>query len=373
MWHYDALGRLVAREKVSGTGGAADVRMYFDGEHDIEVVQWDGSAESHRKTRVYGERIDELLEYTDISADPDEVYYAHTDLLGSVQVMVDDTGAIAESYRYSDWGETRVVDGSFAKLGSLGSNIGNFIRYTGRERAIMATVGDDWYFYRARMYRPDAGRFGQRELLRYSSRPLKSDPQWSSKGSSMPPVSIKNCSDNQEVNIEGVLDSIGPIASDDPCIVISCECTNMPKAKDSDLPLCGSTTPSAALHWEDHGLGASAYNASGDKCTIICLVNVPDGSYCAPVTGCSGSGSGKPFGTILAHELGHATDECQEWETGGAIDEFKNQVKLWTNHKQLINSLPPPAGWASPGSPPSLDEIKDKCAKKFAKEHTPCQ
>ncbi len=68
-------------------------------------------------------------------------------------------------YRYSDWGETRVVDSSFAKLGSLGSNIGNFIRYTGRERAIMATVGDDWYFYRARMYRPDAGRFGQRSRV----------------------------------------------------------------------------------------------------------------------------------------------------------------------------------------------------------------
>ncbi len=112
-----------------------------------------------------------VRKYTDISADPDDVYYAHTDMLGSVQLMVDDTGAIAESCRYSDWGQTTVVDGTFAKLTTLGSDIGNFIRYTARERALPATFGDDWYFYRARMYRPDAGRFVQRDPLGYLDSP----------------------------------------------------------------------------------------------------------------------------------------------------------------------------------------------------------
>ncbi len=249
VWHYDALGRLVARRKVSGTGGAADVRMYFDGEHDIEVVQWDGSTESHRKTRVYGERIDELLEYTDISADPDEVYYAHTDLLGSVQVMVDDTGAIAESYRYSDWGETRVVDSSFAKLGSLGSNIGNFIRYTGRERAIMATVGDDWYFYRARMYRPDSGRFGQRDKRHATNAYgyVGANPAGASDPSGLTQLSV--------ISQVAVVGASG--ARDEPVVPPQTQCP------DHTAPGCAIKQTPGCGKWDDDG------NGNGPICDCV--------------------------------------------------------------------------------------------------------
>ncbi|MGQ0553764.1 MAG: glycosyltransferase [Planctomycetota bacterium] len=165
-WHYDALGRQVARVK-TGSGGVGDVRMYHDGVHDIEAVSWASSTETQTKRRVYGERIDELLEYTDLSADPDVDYFVHSDHLGSVLLMTDNAGNIDESYRYKEFGETTVVDGSFVKQTDLGSDIGNSFRYTGRERALPASFGDDWYWYRARTYRPEVGRFMQRDPAGY--------------------------------------------------------------------------------------------------------------------------------------------------------------------------------------------------------------
>ncbi|MGQ0554017.1 MAG: RHS repeat domain-containing protein [Planctomycetota bacterium] len=165
-WHYDALGRQIARTK-TGTGGAANVRMYYDGLHDVQVVEESSGTETLVKTRVYGERIDELLQYTDEAAEGDPAYYAHADHLGSVMLMADADGDIAESYRYKEYGETTVVDGSFVKQTDLGSDIGNFIRYTGRERAMPGSFGNDMYWYRARSYRPEVGRFMQSDPIGY--------------------------------------------------------------------------------------------------------------------------------------------------------------------------------------------------------------
>ena len=133
----------------------------------ITTVTWASSTETQSRRSVYGETIDELLELTDYEPTPDEVHYAHADKLGSIMLMVTSGGAIEESYRYKEYGETTVVDDSFAKLGNLGSNINNWKRYTGRERMIGGSVSDPWYHYRARAYRADAGRFVQQDPLTY--------------------------------------------------------------------------------------------------------------------------------------------------------------------------------------------------------------
>jgi hypothetical protein len=103
-WHYDALGRQVARTR-SGETGATDVRFYYDGIHDIEIVGWVSSTETLKRKMVYGEMVNELLEHTHTTPDPDNVYYAHADKLGSIMVMVDNTGAIQESYQADDAGQ----------------------------------------------------------------------------------------------------------------------------------------------------------------------------------------------------------------------------------------------------------------------------
>jgi len=98
-------------------------------------------------------------------------YYNHADKLDSVIVMAESDGDQAESYRYKEYGEQTVVDSSFTKLSVYASNIGNWKRYTGQEHALPSSFGDPWYFYRARVYRADAGRFVQRDPLRLSDGP----------------------------------------------------------------------------------------------------------------------------------------------------------------------------------------------------------
>ena len=161
-WHYDALGRQVARTK-AGSGGASDVHIYYDGLNDVEVCTWISSSEALDRRMVYGDRINELLEHTDVSPNPDVAYYAHADKLDSVMLLVLVDGSIQESYRYTDYGEPKVLDSSFTKQGGLNSNISNWKRYTGQEHALQSSVGDSWYHYRARAYRADAGRFVQRD------------------------------------------------------------------------------------------------------------------------------------------------------------------------------------------------------------------
>ena len=163
-WHYDAIGRQVARTR-SGSGGASDIHIYYDSLNDVEVCTWISSTETLNRRMVPGERINELLEHTDADPNPDVAYYAHSDKLDSNMLLVLADGSIQESYRYSDYGEPTVLDSSFIKLASLNSGVSNWKRYTGQEHALQSSVGDPWYHYRARAYRADAGRFVQRDPL----------------------------------------------------------------------------------------------------------------------------------------------------------------------------------------------------------------
>jgi len=158
-WHYDALGRQIARTK-SGSGGASDIHVYYDGQDDIEVTSWIASTETQLRRMVYGQRANELLEHTDYAGPTS--YYAHADKLDSVMLLVEADGDIAEGYRYKEYGEQTVVDNTFAKLTSLNSNVGNWKRYTGQEHALPSSVSDPWYFFVKGAYRADAARFVQR-------------------------------------------------------------------------------------------------------------------------------------------------------------------------------------------------------------------
>jgi len=164
-YHYDALGRLVQRDHLSAL---MKVRFYYDGLHVVEQNRYTNT-EVARKLFVFGETIDELLEYVDVAAMPDKFFYVHADRLGSMQVLVDASGNIKESYRYKEFGETTNVDGAFAKVTtSVDSPIGNPYRYTGRRSDVqIGSYNDDWYDYRARVMRPSVGRFMQRDPLAY--------------------------------------------------------------------------------------------------------------------------------------------------------------------------------------------------------------
>ena len=84
-------------------------------------------------------------------------YHVH-DALGSVTGLVDENGAVVESYLYDVFGHVAVFDGSgVLQTGTGGTASGNRFLYTGREWVAEAGL----YDYRNRVYSPKLGRFVQ--------------------------------------------------------------------------------------------------------------------------------------------------------------------------------------------------------------------
>ncbi|MCF7855312.1 MAG: hypothetical protein K9N51_10985 [Candidatus Pacebacteria bacterium] len=106
------------------------------------------------RSYTWGSGIDNLLAITVHGATETNTYYAITDHLGTVRALTDDTGAVAEAYRYDAWGNVLgVFDGNGQTL--LGSALGNRFLFHGREYS--STTG--LYNFRARWYDPTTGRW----------------------------------------------------------------------------------------------------------------------------------------------------------------------------------------------------------------------
>ena len=90
----------------------------------------------------HGERVDETLVVEQIGIGD---FFYHADHLGSVRLLTDDTGAVANTYEYDAYG--RVIASS--------ETIAQPYGFTGRERDQESGL----YYYRARYYDPVAGRF----------------------------------------------------------------------------------------------------------------------------------------------------------------------------------------------------------------------
>ena len=82
-----------------------------------------------------------------------ELYYLHADQLGSIIAITNSSGELVEQYAYSAFGEMKI----FNRIGTeiQESSIGNIFGFTGRE----FDVESDLYYYRARFYSPEIGRF----------------------------------------------------------------------------------------------------------------------------------------------------------------------------------------------------------------------
>ncbi|MGE4286976.1 MAG: RHS repeat-associated core domain-containing protein [Phycisphaerae bacterium] len=115
-----------------------------------------------RREYVYGPGIDNPIAM--ITFYDDELvglYFYHTDALGSVIAMTSVNGVVAEKYRYSPFGRTTIYDGSGGEIAR--SAIGNPYMFTARRLDEESGL----YYYRARMYKPEIGRFLQTDPLGY--------------------------------------------------------------------------------------------------------------------------------------------------------------------------------------------------------------
>ena len=111
---------------------------------------------------VYGPGIDEPICMIDVQ-NGNAMYYYHYDGLGSVVALSNDNAQIVETYSYEVFGKTTIKDANGTILLTRASAFGNPFMFTGREYDSETGL----YYYRARYYRPEIGRFMQVDPLEY--------------------------------------------------------------------------------------------------------------------------------------------------------------------------------------------------------------
>jgi RHS repeat-associated protein len=130
---YDPFGRRIYKSSSSGTSIYA-----YDGDDLVEETNSAGAAVARYSQ---GLNIDEPLAMLRSSA----TSYYQADGLGSVTSLSNGAGAVAQNYTYDSFGNIIATTGSLV----------NAFRYTGREWDTETSL----YYYRARYYDPNVGRF----------------------------------------------------------------------------------------------------------------------------------------------------------------------------------------------------------------------
>ncbi len=153
---YGPFGRRTAKTVSSET-----VKYIYDG--DQVIAEYNGSGTLLRKF-IYGTGIDEPL----VMETGGTQYYYHFDALGSVTALTDSDGALVETYRYDVYGKPCIMDASdpFAIeccFSACSTTVGNPYLFTGRRFDSESGL----YYYRARHYSPELGRFLQADPIEY--------------------------------------------------------------------------------------------------------------------------------------------------------------------------------------------------------------
>jgi len=146
------------RRQVNRGGGDVS-RYYFDGDQEIfETDNAGGSYTANSITRRYVRlpgSVDEallMIDYTGACGATGCERWAHQNRLGSVVAVTDESGVVVEQHTYSPYGEA-----------GAGGNSGFPFRFTGQK--LDAETG--LYYYKARYYDPETGRFLQTDPIGY--------------------------------------------------------------------------------------------------------------------------------------------------------------------------------------------------------------
>jgi RHS repeat-associated protein len=145
-YKYDFMGRRVKKD----VGGTVTKYCYDGGQ---VIAEYDGNDTLLRKF-TYGPGIDEPIYMSIVGGSR---YYYHYDGLGSVVALSSSLGdiGIVEKYEYDVFGEVIIRDANNSVLSE--SSVANPYMFTGRR--LDNETGN--YYYRARYYKPEIGRFLQ--------------------------------------------------------------------------------------------------------------------------------------------------------------------------------------------------------------------
>ena len=154
-YSYDYMGRRISKTVY----GSPDVTTKYCYDGDQVIAEYDGSDNLLRKF-IYGPGIDEPILMIDV-ADGNNVYYYHFDGLGSVAALSNENSEIAEKYRYDVFGGPTIRDANNTIISQ--SSIANPYMFTSRR----FDTENALYYYRARYYAYDIGRFLQTDPIGY--------------------------------------------------------------------------------------------------------------------------------------------------------------------------------------------------------------
>jgi RHS repeat-associated protein len=143
IFKYDPFGRRIYKSSSAGTSVYA-----YDGDNLVEETNSSGAAVARYSQT---QNVDEQLAMLRSGA----TSYYHTDGLGSVTSLSNTAGALAQTYTFDSFGKTTTSTGSLT----------NPFRYTGREFDVETNL----YFYRARYYDPNAGRFTSEDPVKFKA------------------------------------------------------------------------------------------------------------------------------------------------------------------------------------------------------------
>jgi RHS repeat-associated protein len=152
---YDPENRLVLVRK-SGPYGTLDyetiTKYVYDGDHCI--AEYNAYNQLKRKY-IYGPCTDEPICLIDTMTSPAVTSYYHFDGLRSVVALTNSSGNTVEVYEYDVYG----------RVGATDANHPNRFMFTGREYDKETGL----YYYRARYYNPQIGRFLQTDPVGYGA------------------------------------------------------------------------------------------------------------------------------------------------------------------------------------------------------------
>lgn len=149
---YDAMNRRVSKSVVDGN---ITTTYTYSGSQVLEEAE-NGT---FKRSYIYGNYVDEPLAMYD--AVNNKTYTYIRDRQYSIVGLVDENGAVIESYKYSAYGLRTVFDANGDEIAC--TNYNNYYGYTGRRFDEESGL---WY-YRNRMYSAELGRFLQRDPAGY--------------------------------------------------------------------------------------------------------------------------------------------------------------------------------------------------------------
>jgi len=152
---YDARNRVVARsyQAVDAEKSTLTLNTY----DDWNLIEERDETGAQKARYVHGPRIDEIV----VMENEHGTFYPQHDALGSVTMLTDKDGKLAERYSYSVTGEVTIYDATGTALEN--SALGNRWMYTGREW--LPEIG--LYDYRNRVYSAELGRFLQNDPIKF--------------------------------------------------------------------------------------------------------------------------------------------------------------------------------------------------------------